>query len=95
MVSSGLGRCWQLGSQDKIEALLYPSFPEPGQWLQQVLGFRVAICFVCPICSCGDAAVDVCLAAPPVAESAGSDPARLGFVGQALFIPGFWRFVPS
>lgn len=46
-VSSVLGRCWQLGSQDKMEALVYPSFPEPGQWLQQAPGFKwVAIHFV-------------------------------------------------
>ena len=81
-----------------MEALVYPGFPEPGQWLQQVPGFKghkwVAVHFVHPICGCGDAGVEVCLAARPVAERAGSDPAGLEFVGQTLFVRGFWRFVP-
>lgn len=97
-VSSVLGRCWQLGNQDKMEALVYPSFPELRQWLQQVPGFKghhwVAICFVHPIHSCGNTGLEVCLVAQLVAESAGSDPVGLELVGQILCIPGFWRFVP-
>lgn len=73
-----------------MEALVYPSFPELRQWLQQAPGFKghhwVAICFVHPIHSCGNAGLEVCLVAQLVAESAGSDPVGLELVGQTVHL---------